>query len=77
MSKSSESLTFSENRKENQNKRFEELVKDLIKESSLFLEKQLSPNIKLDIIRAIENNEVTLYLGNSARDRTLDTVCIV
>jgi hypothetical protein len=42
--------------------------------SSLFPEKQLSPDTKLGIVEAVENNEITLYLGNSTGDKVLDAV---
>ncbi len=71
--KSPEQPTSPEN-KEDRNQRFESLVNGLVAQSSLFPEKQLSPDTKLGIIESIEGNEVTLYLGSSASDRTLDAV---
>lgn len=73
MSKSPEQLTPRESRGE-KNQRFESLVESLVKGSSLFPEKQITPDEKLDIVKAIENNEITLYLGNHAGDRILDAV---
>jgi len=63
------------NRREGRrNERFEALVKGLIDQSSLFPEKQLTPDTKMNVVSAIENNEISLYLGNSASDRVLDAV---
>lgn len=59
---------------EGKNKEFERLVGHLVAQSSLFPDKKLTPSTKLGIIKAIENNEVTLYVSESANDRTLDAV---
>ncbi|MDO8600427.1 MAG: hypothetical protein Q7R73_02275 [bacterium] len=74
MTKSLEQPIFSENGEGSKNQRFEELVKDFVEESSLFPERKLNQNEDLDIIRAIENNKIALYLGNLAKDKVLDAV---
>lgn len=61
-------------RKDTRNQRFESLVKSLVAGSSTLPEKSLSPDTKLGIVEAIERNEVTLYVDQSAGDEVLDAV---
>ena len=61
-------------RKDPRNQRFESLVKSLVAGSSTLPAKSLGPDTKLGIIEAIERNEVTLYVSDSAGDRVLDAV---
>ena len=53
---------------------FRELVGGLIKESTLFPSKEIGRGETLDILDAIEKNEVSLYVPEGASDRMLDAV---
>lgn len=75
MPKSPDQQTPQENKGlQEKNQRFESLVGDLIKKSSLFPDVELLPDDTLSIMNAIENNEASTYTGSRASDQMLDAI---
>ena len=54
--------------------RFRELVAGIVEESDSFPPKEIGEGETLSIIDAIENNEVSIYVGGHPSDRMMDAV---
>ena len=60
--------------------RFRQLVENLIEQSGTFeiWTNPINPSEKMSVIDAIEKNELSIFIGNHARDKKLDAVyCLI
>ncbi|MDP3954170.1 MAG: hypothetical protein Q8Q06_01995 [bacterium] len=70
--------TSPEEKKQKQNQEFERLVKTLVADSSSLPAKELSSGKKLDVVSAIENNDLSFYVGERVSDKTKDAIdCLI